>query len=79
MICEATFGETPAWSSQVAAVAAIEELEPHDLPDGHCFYVEVIEALSEVAAPLPEAWFAGSAIDDGAVTRRATTRWSTEA
>jgi hypothetical protein len=44
---------------QERAVAAIEELERHDLPDGHYFYVEVIEALSELAVPLPEAWFAG--------------------
>lgn len=39
--------------------AAIEELDRHDLPTGHCFRVEVIETLSEVAVPLPEEWFAG--------------------
>jgi hypothetical protein len=44
---------------QERAVAAIEELERHDLPEGHYFYVEVIETLSEVAVPLPEPWFAG--------------------
>jgi hypothetical protein len=44
---------------QQRAVAAIKELERHDLPDGHYFYVEVIEALSKFAVPLPEAWFAG--------------------
>ena len=60
-------------------MAAIEELERHDLPDGHYFYVEVIEALSELAVPLPKAGSPGSAIDAGAATRRATTRWSTEA
>jgi hypothetical protein len=44
---------------QKRAVAIIEELERHDLPEGHYFYVEVIETLSQDAVPLPEAWFCG--------------------
>jgi hypothetical protein len=44
---------------QERAAAAIEEMERHDLPDGHYFYVEVIETLSEEAVPLPESWFSG--------------------
>jgi hypothetical protein len=40
-------------------VAAVEELQRHDLPTGQYFRVEVIETLSEHAIPLPEEWFAG--------------------
>jgi len=50
---------TTAEERQRRAVAAIEEMERHDLPDGHYFYVEVIETLSQEAVPLPEAWFSG--------------------
>lgn len=45
---------------QRRAIAAIEELERHDLPDGHYFSVEVIETLSEEAVPLPHGWFSGA-------------------
>jgi hypothetical protein len=44
---------------QERAVTAIEELERHDLPDGHYFRVEVIETLSQEAVPLAESWFSG--------------------
>jgi hypothetical protein len=44
---------------QERAVAVIEELERHDLPDGHYFCVEVIETLSRDAVPLSKAWFSG--------------------
>lgn len=50
---------TTAEERQNRAVAAIEELERHDLPDGHYFCVEVIETLSQESAPLPETWFSG--------------------
>lgn len=50
---------TTAAERQKRAVAAIEELERHDLPDGHYFCVEVIETLSREAVRLPEVWFSG--------------------
>jgi hypothetical protein len=50
---------TTAEERQHRAVAVIEELERHDLPDGHYFCVEVIETLSQEAVPLPDNWFSG--------------------
>jgi hypothetical protein len=41
------------------AAATIKEINRHKLPEGHYFYVDVIETASESAVPLPEQWFDG--------------------
>jgi hypothetical protein len=55
------FGNEPntAKDRQARMVGLLEELNRHQLPEGHYFYVEVIEALSNSSTPLPECWFDG--------------------
>lgn len=55
------FGKEPKAGKerQERMVALLEELNSHQSPEGHCFYVEVIETLSDSATPLPDDWFDG--------------------